>query len=319
MDDSVRKTWELDHVQFRLSNPRWLAFLAREVLAPAAAQLGLVGASLKPHKLLLYEPGSFFARHKDSEKEPGMVGTLVVCLLSAYEGGDVRLSFHGTARKYETAPTSKYDMTALVWFGDVWHEVEELTAGFRLVLTYNLVVPTDNISRGAPSASFFSAQAETLQRALAAWSEAGCGGYNHIYYPLEHQYSETGLSLGSIKGRDAAVCQVLQHVADAAGFCVFLGSLVHRKERQEDSYEEDEESTGLDRVYTSQGGQLVIQNLNVHRMEVPYRRLGYGNDDAADSWKEPEYLGNEDSPAIFRYHHTVRYPIPTLSLPCSRS
>jgi len=27
VDDSVRKTWELDHTQFRLSNPRWQAFL----------------------------------------------------------------------------------------------------------------------------------------------------------------------------------------------------------------------------------------------------------------------------------------------------
>jgi len=69
-----------------LSGPR---FLDHDVAAHACQWLGLVGAQAKLHKLLLYEPGSFFRRHKDSQKELGMIGNLVVCLLSEHEGSEV--------------------------------------------------------------------------------------------------------------------------------------------------------------------------------------------------------------------------------------
>jgi hypothetical protein len=93
VDTSVRKTWELDQTQFRASNPCWQTFLDDQILARASQALGLVGAQAKPHKLLLYESGSFFKQHKDSQKEAGMVGTLVVCLPSEHDGGEVHLSF----------------------------------------------------------------------------------------------------------------------------------------------------------------------------------------------------------------------------------
>ncbi len=54
-----------------------------------------------------------------------MVGTLVVCLPSEHDGGEVHLSFKEKSRTYATGgPGSKFDMTALAWFGDVSHEVK---------------------------------------------------------------------------------------------------------------------------------------------------------------------------------------------------
>ncbi|KAK2058069.1 hypothetical protein LY76DRAFT_464858, partial [Colletotrichum caudatum] len=91
VDTSVRNTWELGHDQFELLNPDWPAFLA-VVGAESARGLGLTNIILGPHKLLLYEKGSFSKRHRDTEKEHGMVGTLVVCLLSEHMGGDVHVS-----------------------------------------------------------------------------------------------------------------------------------------------------------------------------------------------------------------------------------
>jgi hypothetical protein len=221
VDDSVRKTWELDHTHFRLGNLRWQAFLDDDIVARASQRLGLVGTQAKLHKLLLYEPGSFFKRHKDSQKELGMIGTLVVCLPSVHEGGEVHLSFRGVQRKYATGPASKFDMTALAWFGDISHEVKELTSGYRLVLTYNIVLPTTSSPR---SASFFDAQTEKLRRTLTDWRETDRCDYK-IYYPLEHQYSESSLSLANLKGRDAAVCQLLHRTAATARFSVFLASI----------------------------------------------------------------------------------------------
>ncbi|KAK7403543.1 hypothetical protein QQX98_010678 [Neonectria punicea] len=301
VDDSVRKTWELDSSQFRLANPRWQAFLDGDILAAASQKLGLdvASAMAKPHKLLLYEPGSFFKPHKDSQKEPGMIGTLVVCLPSEHQGGDVRLSFRRQKRGYATGPASKFDLTALAWFGDVSHEVEELTSGYRLVLTYNIVLTSGS---SPPSASFFDAQTEELQRILASWRETDRSDFR-VYYPLEHQYSQSSLSLGNLNGRDAAVCQLLHHVASAAGFSVFLANMTHHKERREDD-DDEEKRTELRNIYTCHG-QLIARSLAVHPHEIPYPQLSYDDDDAADSEDEPDFLGNEDSPACFRYHHTI--------------
>ncbi|KAF4912240.1 hypothetical protein CGCF415_v003775 [Colletotrichum fructicola] len=68
VDTAVRKTWELDHTRFKLANPEWRGFLTTVALG-AAKGLGLSNIKVNPHKLLLYETGSFFKKHKDSEKE----------------------------------------------------------------------------------------------------------------------------------------------------------------------------------------------------------------------------------------------------------
>ena len=41
------------------------------------------------YKLLLYEEGCFFARHRDNERLDGMFGTLVLELPSEYEGAEL--------------------------------------------------------------------------------------------------------------------------------------------------------------------------------------------------------------------------------------
>ena len=80
VDTSVRNTWELDASQFSLANPDWDDFLHGTLLKAATPKLVLSRVRADLYKLLLYEPGSFFKPHKDSEKAPGMVATLVVCL-----------------------------------------------------------------------------------------------------------------------------------------------------------------------------------------------------------------------------------------------
>lgn len=303
IDDSVRKTWELDNTRFRIGNSHWQDFLDNHILARASQQLGLVGAHVKLHKLLLYEAGSFFKHHKDSQKEAGMVGTLVVCLPSEHDGGEVHLPFQEESRTYATGPASKFDMTALAWFGDVSHEVKELKSGYRLVLTYNIIVPT----RESPqSASFFDTQVEKLKRILIKWRETE-RQRNRIYYPLEHQYSESSLSQGSLQGRDDAVCRVLHLAASAAGFSIFLATMTQHKKKGREDEDYDEDWTELEKMYTLQG-HLISQEMLVRTHEKLSSALCYDTDDDADSIDQPEYRGNEDSPAHFRYHDTVCYP-----------
>ncbi|KAL5607563.1 hypothetical protein ACKRZS_000630 [Fusarium odoratissimum] len=138
VDTSVRNTWELDASNFNLVNKKWFEDFSSRILRYTARGLGLFELRADPHKLLLYEPGSFLQPHKDSEKEQGMIGTLFVCLPSQHEGGDVCLSFGSQKRRLSTAENCEFDLTAMSWYSDVTHEVERLTSGYRLVLTYKL-------------------------------------------------------------------------------------------------------------------------------------------------------------------------------------
>ena len=60
------------------------------ILTRVAAGLGVsepIAAEL--YKLLLYDQGSFFVSHRDTEKAPGMFATLVLVLPSVSTGGEL--------------------------------------------------------------------------------------------------------------------------------------------------------------------------------------------------------------------------------------
>ena len=68
VDQTVRKTWELNPDQLELRNPAW-EYTLQGVVEKVAQELGILdGASLlraELHKLLLYEPGAFFDKHRE--------------------------------------------------------------------------------------------------------------------------------------------------------------------------------------------------------------------------------------------------------------
>jgi hypothetical protein len=214
VDESVRKTWELAASQFKLVNPAWPSFL--ETSAQDAIQvLGMTTVRLEPYKSLLYEDGSFFKHHKDSEKAPGMIGTLVVCLPSKHEGGDVHLSFGDKQYTFDTSSASAFDLTAMAWFSDVTHEVRKLTSGYGLVLTYNII----QTGTGNPSPTTLIRQQDALRNTLDSWRE-NYPETKRLVYALEHKYTQSSLSLRHMKGRDRAVCYTLEQIASKPGsFC----------------------------------------------------------------------------------------------------
>jgi len=65
--------------------------------------------NLVPHlyNILIYGPGQFFKKHKDSEKVKNMVATMVILLPSVYEGGEL-IIYH------------KKKTTHIFWFRESW-------------------------------------------------------------------------------------------------------------------------------------------------------------------------------------------------------
>jgi len=67
-----------------------------------------------------------------------MFGSLVVVLPTAHEGGTLILRHGGEEWKFESDTVPPTSISYAAFYGDVEHEVAEVTSGYRLTLTYNL-------------------------------------------------------------------------------------------------------------------------------------------------------------------------------------
>lgn len=126
VDTSVRRTWEIDAAKLRFRHPKWPA-RQNQILEQACNMLGISkGAEYveaQVYKLLVYEPGATFKLHKDTEKAPRIFGTLVICLPSQHEGGDLILSFNGKTQRLSSSTNSAWSSSFFAWYADVLHEV----------------------------------------------------------------------------------------------------------------------------------------------------------------------------------------------------
>ncbi|KAK2729441.1 2og-fe oxygenase superfamily protein, partial [Colletotrichum kahawae] len=277
------------------------------VAVGAAKGFGLSNIKLNPHKLLLYETGSFFKKHKDSEKEPGMIGTLVVVLPSEHQGGDVHVSFGSDVRSFSTAPFSTFDITALAWFSDVSHEVKELVSGYRLALTYNIIQQT-----GEPqSAAFWGQQAQEVKKLLRQW-ENNFPEEDFLVYPLDHKYSQSTVSVQNMKGRDKAVCKILQNVGSESGVYLLFGHMTRSEQgamphwygygAEDDDDDEEDTYTTMNKIYSAEGDEIDASIDPEKEQILDMDKFTSGN---ADSEDEGEFTGNEAAENTLRYHNYV--------------
>ncbi|EFY95707.1 2OG-Fe(II) oxygenase superfamily protein [Metarhizium robertsii ARSEF 23] len=236
VDTAVRKTWELDSGQFRFQSPHWPGFM-RHLCAQVALNLGInAPIAAQIYKMLIYEKGAMFKAHTDTEKIPGMFGTLVVCLPSAHQGGEVVLKHCGQKKVFKT---SEAPQSFASWYSDVSHEVLPVTSGFRWVLTYNLAL---HLTGPGPSAGLQQFETGALRRTLKRWlsepkesRETNC-----VYHVLDHDYTEANISLKALKTRDLAQVHALKEISGELAVDVFL-ALLEKKEMGMCEYDPDED------------------------------------------------------------------------------
>ncbi|TID25845.1 hypothetical protein E6O75_ATG03708 [Venturia nashicola] len=305
VDTAVRNTWELNASEFGFQNPAWTPFFTNLV---RQAMVGLgVETAVNPesYKLLLYEEGAFFKAHKDSEKVPGMFGTLVICLPSKHAGGEVLLSHAGQERTLDTATTSAFDLTALSWYSDVKHEIRPITSGYRLVLTYNLV----DSSRSAvkQSAAQVYEKRNELDGLLQLWKR-DLDPPEKLIYILDHQYTKPSLGIKNLKGQDRALGQHLDTICSQNGFQLLFAQMTKNKSDEDYGYEKDLSLKHL----VLPNGLLIADSCDVEEEEIlqedPFDR-------EADSADEAEWTGNAETPGCLRYHDTVAVMVPSYNLP----
>lgn len=224
VDTDVRRVLELDPEQFHLTNPKWQEWLS--VLTDRVRdELGLGKRKLASHlyKLLVYEAGSFFLPHRDGEKLDRMVATLVIGLPSVHKGGELIVTHEGTQHVIEFAGASSgHELSFAAFYADCRHEVRPLRSGYRLCLVYNLTLATSRGKKGI-TAPTTGGTVEVVRGLLDTWREAE--EPQKLAVTLEHQYTQDGLALDTLKGVDRARAEVLFAAAEQAG-CVAHLALV---------------------------------------------------------------------------------------------
>jgi predicted 2-oxoglutarate/Fe(II)-dependent dioxygenase YbiX len=213
VDRDVRRTWQIDSGKVRVGGRHWEKTLA-ELVAEAARDLGVsepVAADF--YKLLLYDTGSFFVDHRDTEKVPGMFATMVLVLPSTHSGGELVITHLGRKVVLDLRPEEPSEIGVAAFYADCVHEVLPVTAGFRLTLVYNLRF----VGKGRPlSAPDYRAEQGRLVELLRSWA-GGADEPDKLILPLEHAYTPAELSFDALKGADAGVASVLVKAAAEAG------------------------------------------------------------------------------------------------------
>lgn len=221
LDTDVRRVWQIDAGSVTFANPKWNGFIQTIVERVASAFAIKKKINCELYKLLVYEKGSFFKPHRDTEKTPGMFATLVVALPSKHAGGELIITHQGQTERIQfDAPNSAFDVQFAAFYADCLHEVTPVQSGYRICLVYNLSLANTKQQPSAPDVSGIVPRVQELLPQLFAE-----GSREQLIIPLEHQYSSEGLSLGVLKGQDSALVEVIARACDAAGFEAHLAAL----------------------------------------------------------------------------------------------
>ena len=242
VDTNVRRTWQIEANHVSIGGKHWPKTL--DVIVKRAAEgLGVKGpVTAELYKLLVYDKGSFFVSHRDTEKAPGMFATLVVALPSQSKGGELVVRHNDREARLDLQCDEPSEVAFAAFYADCVHEVLPVTSGCRATLVFNLMrvgkgaalEPPNYAAETAKVAALLKAWAKTKAEigaspdqigtspdqdgATAAWPEK-------IVYPLEHAYTPAELTFEGMKGDDAAIARLLATAAPQAGCDLHLALL----------------------------------------------------------------------------------------------
>ena len=227
VDTSVRNCWQVGVDRIQLGGDAWEDSFT-QVLEQAAQGLGcppeLLEAEL--YKLLIYEPGSFFSAHRDTEKTDGMIATLVISLPTAGAGGRLVVRHQGNEVVMDMNAGEASELVFAAFYADCRHETQPVSEGYRVSLVYNLVLREGDTS--AWKAPDYEEQVQEIAGLLRQWGNEG-ESPDKVVWMFEHDYTEAGLSFATLKNADAALARVLERAAERAG-CELYAAIVHIEE-----------------------------------------------------------------------------------------
>lgn len=227
IDTAVRKTWQIAADRILLGGRHWENDLG-QIVARSAVGLGVLEpVTAELYKMLVYDAGSFFVSHRDTEKAPGMFATLVIVLPSTFSGGELCIRHHEREVCLDLATKDTSELAFAAFYADCLHSVRPITAGCRLVLIYNLMRLAGSELPRPPA---YGAEVDRVVDLLGRWAaqqRAGDGADcpQKLVCLLEHVYSPAEMSFSTLKLADAAVASVLIAAARRADCQLHLAFL----------------------------------------------------------------------------------------------
>jgi predicted 2-oxoglutarate/Fe(II)-dependent dioxygenase YbiX len=273
VDPAVRRCWQIGPDRVGIRGRHWAQTL-ETILARVAEGLGVdAPITAEFYKLLLYDEGSFFVGHRDTEKAPGMFATLVVALPSCFAGGELVVRHKSCEVRLDLRGDDPAEAAFAAFYADCVHEVLPVTEGCRLTLVYNLV----RRGRGrTPEPPDYADEQARVAALLRAWSDAksrpGDTTPEKLVHPLEHAYTPAELGFAALKGADAAAAGVLT-VAARQAQCDLNLALLTVEESGAAEYSE---------TYGSRRGRWGAEEDEFEAGEVFDRRMTLSN------WRRPD-------------------------------
>ncbi len=216
VDTTVRKTWQIAPNKIHISGKHWQSMLDG-IVAQVADGLGVTGkihADL--YKMLVYDTGSFFVNHRDTEKAAGMFATLIVALPAVYTGGELRIGHAGQSVTLNLQADDPSEITYAAFYADCVHEVLPVSSGCRVVLVYNLCRSGKGQLPRPPNYQQEQEQATACLRQWMTLERTDADLPLKLVYLLEHAYTPEGLAFDALKNGDTAIASVLIAAAEQA-------------------------------------------------------------------------------------------------------
>jgi len=234
LDKNVRDTWEIPKSKVKIDKRRWNKTL-NPMLDQLKQALGISkqeSLTAQLHSFLIYEPGQHFLPHQDSEKHDGMVATLVVILPSPHRGGTLIIDHKREQKRYQSSSHAANKLTFFAFYADCRHEVRPVTEGYRVALTYNLIL---DVPQSAMPCSFSDYTHQSLTQAVGDYftekphstteliQKTGVKKSKLLVYLLDHDYTPKGLSWNKLKNVDKYRAQALTRSAKALDLDIYIG------------------------------------------------------------------------------------------------
>ncbi len=315
-DTTVRNTWEIDAQYISFLNPSWENHV-ESILKRVKKDLGLKNYIVEAHlyKMLIYEEGGFFLPHKDSEKEKGMFGSLVIGLPSAHTGGELSITFENETVTADFSKNTLYETDYVAFYADCNHEVKRVNSGYRICLVYNLI-QKENQSK----IEWSSVNQNAIQLASIIKK-------NPIEKPyiilLGHQYTPENLSHKNLKLNDRLKAEVIIEAAKQLGYYSALCLVTSYKtgspeyDGYDDYYRYDDDDDKDENNTDSIMAEVHDESLDIEHWEnstLPkFENFSFEENDLITSFVLDEdepivkensgYMGNYGPDLTFWYHY----------------
>jgi hypothetical protein len=237
-DIDVRDAWQIDATKVTFGGGDvWNQYLT-ETVRKHCGHLGItkdrydrLGIQANLYKMLIYEEGGHFLKHRDTEKERNMFGTLIIQLPTSegFTGGEFTVTHQGTTKTLNLSARSDNEFCSVSFYADCEHELHPITSGKRVCLVYNLVAASAKPNLLPVHDVNCNMDTEIKLRQIAHnWKTNSTDSpkVHKIGLPLHHKYSHQNIGIATLKGQDEFMLATFRKAKDSDGTRLFQADLL---------------------------------------------------------------------------------------------